>query len=583
LIVDGVQPGNEGRDYVLRRIMRRAIRHGHQLGMTQPFFHKLVQPLVDVMGEAYPELTEKQAQVERAILAEEEQFARTLDNGMAMLKDAIAKLEGNELPGELVFKLYDTYGFPVDLTNDVAREHNLSLDNEGFEVAMAEQRKRSQDAGGFELDYTQVLKLDGETTFNGYDQQQGEGRIVALLSGGEEVQELAEGAEGVIVLDQTPFYAESGGQVGDSGYLSAGSCRFEVRDTTKAGSNHLHHGVVLAGEFKQGDGVTAEIDASVRQATKLNHSATHLLHAALRSILGEHVAQKGSLVDSEKLRFDFSHFEGIAPAQLQEIENLVNQQVRANSAVETDLCDMEAAKDKGAMALFGEKYGDEVRVLTMGDGFSVELCGGTHVSRTGDIGLMRIVSESGISSGVRRIEGVTGQAALDLFASTDQQLATIAGVVKGNKTNVQDKVEQLAASNRQLEKEIEKLKGKLASGAGQDIASQAVSVGELKVLATVIEGVDSKTLRDTLDQLKNKLGKAVVVLAGVEGDKVSLVAGVTKAESATFKAGDILRQVAQDIGGKGGGRPDMAQGGGGDPAAVPAALARVESWVADKL
>ncbi|MEH6551289.1 MAG: alanine--tRNA ligase [Pseudomonadales bacterium] len=581
LITDGVMPGNEGRDYVLRRIMRRAIRHGHQLGQSGTFFHQLVGPLAKEMGEAYPELIAKQAQIEKVILAEEQQFARTLDNGMSMLNAAIGELEDKILPGELVFKLYDTYGFPVDLTNDVAREHGLGLDHEGFDAAMAKQRKRSQESGGFTVDYTQSLKLDGETQFSGYTESNGSGTITAILADGAVREQLQADDHGAIVLDSTPFYAESGGQAGDHGYLTADGLRFEVRDVTKSGNHFLHHGVVLEGTAAVGDVVTAQIDSNVRLATALNHSATHLLHAALRQVLGDHVTQKGSLVDADKLRFDFSHFEAVSSEQLQQIESMVNEKIRANTPVETDVTDMDTAKDKGAMALFGEKYGDEVRLLSMGDGFSVELCGGTHVNRTGDIGLLRIVSEGGISSGVRRIEGVTGARAMAVFDQTDKQLATIAHLVKGGKDSALAKVEQLMASHRQLEKDLDKLKAKLASGAGTDLASMAVEVNGVQVLAAQIDGADGKALRDAMDHLKNKLGRAVVVLAGVDGEKVSLVAGVTKAESGKLKAGDILGKVARQVGGKGGGRPDMAQGGGGDPALLADALATVVDWVAE--
>lgn len=583
LILDGVVPGNEGRDYVLRRILRRAIRHGNRLGVDEAFFYKLVAPLVALMGDAYPELGAGQAHVERVILNEEQQFAATLDNGMAILNAAITDLQGSEIPGDVVFKLYDTYGFPVDLTNDIARERGLALDLAGYENAMAVQRQRSRDSGQFRVDYTQTLKLEGETQFIGYGGHGGSGTVVALLRDGEAASSLAEGEAGAVVLDQTPFYAESGGQVGDSGYLDGSGVRFEVRDTTKVGAAHVHHGVVLSGTIQAGASLEASVDAEVRNATALNHSATHLLHAVLRDVLGEHVAQKGSLVDSQRLRFDFAHFEAMTAAQLQAVEDKVNALIRSNSAVEVEITDMDTARERGAMALFGEKYGDEVRVLSMGDGYSVELCGGTHVQRTGDIGLLRIVSESGISAGVRRIEAVTGAVAMARFEQAEQQLATLAGMVKGNRDTVTDKLEALLANQRKLEKQLHKLEAQLAGDAGDDLLAQAVDIDGVKVLAVSIDGADGKRLRDTMDQLKNKLGAAAIVLAGIDGDKVALVAGVTKAESARVKAGDLLKMVAQQIGGKGGGRPDMAQGGGGDPAALPAALDAVAPWVQQKL
>ncbi len=583
LIVDGVVPGNEGRDYVLRRILRRAIRHGHRLGVEEPFFYRLVAPLADEMGDAYPELREQQARVERVILKEEQQFAATLEHGMAILNEAIAQLDTDEIPGDVVFKLYDTYGFPVDLTNDIAREHKLSLDLAGYEQAMGRQRERSREGGNFRVDYSQALKLEGETEFTGYINHEGQGAVVALLRGNEQVDSLAEGEEGAIALDKTPFYGESGGQAGDSGFLTAEGLRFEVRDTSKSGAVHLHHGVLLQGSLGMGNTLTATIDDSVRSATALNHSATHLLHAALRQVLGVHVTQKGSLVDSQRLRFDFSHFEALTPEELQAVADLVNQQIRGNSVVGVEITDMDTAQQRGAMALFGEKYGDEVRLLTMGDGFSVELCGGTHVDRTGDIGLMRIVSESGISAGVRRIEAVTGVGAMARFDAAEQQLASIGAMLKTGRDNAAHKIESLLANQRKLEKELEKLQGRLASGAGTDLASAALDVDGIKVLAASLDTADGKSLRSTMDQLKNKLGAAAIILAGIDGDKVALVAGVTKTESKRVKAGELLKMVAGQIGGKGGGRPDMAQGGGGDPAAVPAALEMVAPWVAEQL
>jgi alanyl-tRNA synthetase len=583
LIADGVVPSNEGRGYVLRRIIRRAVRHGNKLGAQQAFFHKLVAPLAAEMGEAYPELVDSQARIEQTLLAEEEQFAKTLDNGLGILDAALADLDGTEIPGELVFRLYDTYGFPVDLTNDIARERDLSLDMAGYDAAMAQQRRRSQDAGAFGVDYNDVLKLDGATEFTGYDALAGAGTVTALLRDGAEVDTLAAGDEAVILLDRTPFYAESGGQVGDCGYLSAAGVRFEVRDTRKGSNHHLHHGVVLEGKIASGDQLTAQVDASVRAATALNHSATHLLHAALRKVLGEHVEQKGSLVDSQRLRFDFSHPQAVTAQELKTIETMVNEQVRANSVVDTQLMDMESAQQAGAMALFGEKYGDEVRVLTMGDGFSVELCGGTHVARTGDIGLIRVTSEAGISAGVRRLEGVTGVGALAVFDAAEENIDAICAAVKGDVSNVVDKVQGLRVSNRELEKEIAQLKQKLAASAGGDLASQATQINGAKVLAAVLDGADPKSLRDTVDQLKNKLGSAVVLLAAIDGDKIALTAGVTKDLTGQVKAGDLMREFATRLGGKGGGRPDMAQGGGSDIAGLSATLQAVPAWVQDKL
>ncbi len=583
LVVDGVMPGNEGRGYVLRRIIRRAVRHGNKLGASGPFFHRLVAPLVAQMGDAYPELASKQAQIEKALLAEEEQFAKTLDKGMAILEEALADLAGTEIPGDVVFKLYDTYGFPTDLTNDIARERSLTLDIPGYEAAMAEQRSRSQEAGAFKVDYNDILDLDGATGFTGYDGTSGQGVVIALLRDGEEVESLQAEDSGVLVLDSTPFYAESGGQVGDTGYLSAQGVKLEVTDTTKSGNHHLHHVKVLQGQVAKGDTLEASVDAGVRQRTRLNHSATHLLHAALRKVLGEHVTQKGSLVDSERLRFDFSNPEAVSPPQLAEIEAMVNAEIRANTEVQTRLMDMEAAVAAGAMALFGEKYGDEVRVLSMGGDFSVELCGGTHVSRTGDIGLMRIVSESGVASGVRRLEALTGAAALAAMDRTAASLAAVCDVVKGNPENVADKVQALRGENRELEKEIGRLKQKLATSTGGDLTSNAVEVSGVKVLAAQLDGADPRSLRDTMDQLKNKLGSGVILLSTVDGDKIALAAGVTKDLTGRVKAGDLMREFAGRLGGKGGGRPDMAQGGGSDIAALPAAMKDVPGWVESQL
>lgn len=583
LISDGVVPSNEGRGYVLRRIIRRAIRHGNQLGQKQPFFHKLAKALAEVMGDAYPELYKNQAQIERVLLQEEEQFEKTLDKGIAVLEDALGKLSGTEVPGKIVFTLYDTYGFPVDLTADIARERGLTIDQEGYEAAMAEQRARARAAGSFKVDYNAAGLDLPASEFLGYSSLAEQGKVLALVKDGKKVERLVEGDDGAVVLDRTPFYAESGGQAGDCGYLELGTNRLEVRDCQKQGVSHLHLVRVLQGAISVGDSVVAKVDASVRQATALNHSATHLMHAALRKVLGEHVTQKGSLVDSERLRFDFSHFEAVTADQLKAIETLVNDQIRANSVVATDLCDMEAAKARGAMALFGEKYGDTVRVLTMGDGFSVELCGGTHVNRTGDIGLFRITSESGVAAGVRRIEAITGAKALTLFDQVEALVDSAGRSLKANRDSLIEKLEALVAQNRKLEKDLASLKTKLATAGSGDVLTQAIDVAGIKVLALNLDGADAKSLRDTADQFKNKLGSAVVLLAAVEDGKVSLIAGVTQDITAKVKAGDLMGYVAGQIGGKGGGRPDMAQGGGTDVAALDAALASVVPWVSDRL
>ncbi|WP_250463889.1 alanine--tRNA ligase [Microbulbifer litoralis] len=587
LIADGVMPSNEGRGFVLRRIIRRAVRHGHKLGHKEIFFYKLVAALAEQMGDAYPELREKRQIIEKALRKEEEQFAKTLDKGMALLDEALDSLEGTEIPGKLVFTLHDTYGFPTDLTQDIARERGLTLDMAGYEKEMEAQRERARAAGKFKQDYTEALDLEGETEFLGYDATDARGTVLAIVKDGEQVERLEEGEEGAVVLDRTPFYAESGGQVGDSGYL-AGAGRFEVRDCTRQSGHHLHSGKVLSGAIAVGDQVEAEVSADVRQSTALNHSATHLLHAALRKVLGEHVTQKGSLVDSERLRFDFSHPEAVTAKQLHAIEALVNAQVRANTPVQVEETDIETAKKKGAMALFGEKYGDTVRVLSMGemDGgspFSIELCGGTHVQRTGDIGLLRIVGESGIASGQRRIEAVTGAHALALFDRAQQRLEHTAALLKTRPDTLADKVEQLLASNRKLEKEVAQLKTRLASGAGGDLSSRAVEVAGMKVLAASIDGADPKSLRDLADQMKNKLGSGVVLLAAPADSKVALVAAVTKDLTGRIAAGDLMRFAAAKLGGKGGGRPDMAQGGGTDIDALPGMLKDVPTWVEEQM
>lgn len=582
LIVDGVLPANEGRGYVLRRIIRRAIRHGHKLGQKQAFFHKLVGALVKEMGEAYPELTQQQAQVEKVLLAEEQQFERTLDKGLVVLESALEKLSGDEIPGEVVFTLHDTYGFPTDLTNDIARERELTLDMAGYESCMAEQRARARAAGNFKVDYSESITIDGDTDFSGYQRLLDQGRVVALYKDGAAVEQLVEGDDGIIVLSQTPFYAESGGQVGDTGYLSAGDNRFEVRDCQKNGSNHLHIGHVLNGAITVDDELEANVDAGLRQATVLNHSATHLLHAALRQVLGDHVTQKGSLVDSEKLRFDFSHFEAVTADELKKIERLINDEIRHNTVVRTEVCSMDSAKEKGAMMLFGEKYGDEVRVLSMGDGFSVELCGGTHVERTGDIGLLRIVSESGISAGVRRIEAITGHKALGWFDQLQNQLQQAALLIKANPTNLLDKLGQLVTSNKEQEKQLAALQAKMASAASGDLLTHVKDIAGVQVLTHQLDaGANAKTLREMADSLKSRLNNGVFLLAVAEADKVSLVAGVTGDLTSRYKAGDLMRTVAPLVGGKGGGRPDMAQGGGSDPAGIPDAFAATESWVAE--
>ena len=566
LIVDGVLPSNEGAGYVLRRIIRRAVRHGNKLGATGPFFNTLVAALVCEMGEAYPELAEKQAQVQRVLLKEEEQFAKTLDHGMRLLQEAIDGLDGSVIPGETVFKLYDTYGFPFDLTADVARELELSVDEDGFQQAMEAQRERARAAGKFTVDYNEAIKLEGETSFTGYEHLSGNAStIVALFKDGESVDELNAGDSGLVVLDETPFYAESGGQVGDTGTLSLESGAFSVSNCTKEGKNNLHHGTVDSGSFVVGAKVATCVDDARRQAIALNHSATHLLHEALRVVLGEHVQQKGSLNDEQRLRFDFSHFEAVSAEQLAEVEKIVNDQIRSNTDVVTEIMAIDEAKEKGAAALFGEKYDDVVRVLSMGGDFSIELCGGTHARRTGDIGLLKVTSEGGVAAGVRRIEAVTGAGALSYYAEQKQQL--------------ESKLQEQQAKSRQLEKALEQMKAKLAAAKGSDLIGSAVDVKGIKVLAAQLEGVEPKALRDTIDQLKNKLGSGVVVLATVADGKIALAAGVTKDLVSQVKAGDIIKDLTTKIGGKGGGRPDFAQGGGVDQQALPAALESVTTLV----
>ena len=583
LIVDGVLPSNEGRGYVLRRIIRRAVRHGYQLGVKEVFFYKIVAGLVKVMGEAYPELKAKQTIVEKALRDEEQQFARTLENGMTILEKAIANLKGDTLAGETVFKLYDTYGFPVDLTADVARESNIMLDMEGFEAAMQVQREQARAAGNFSA--VDKLELDGVeiTDFRGYEALEATGDVAAIYVDGEPRDALKAGESATLVLTRSPFYGESGGQVGDSGTLFADGVEFRVDDTQKQNDVMLHIGELVIGSLKLGASLGAQVAANARKAITLNHSATHLMHSALRNTLGEHVTQKGSLVDAARLRFDFSHSAPMTADELAKIEAAVNAEILANTAVAKEVMALEAAQQRGAMALFGEKYGDEVRVVSMGGKFSVEFCGGTHVERTGDIGLFKIMSESGISSGVRRIEAVTGQGALALVAREEQTLKQLCDLVKANQEDLLDRVKQINASNKALEKELDQLKAKIASSAGSDLASSAKDVAGIKLLACAVDDFDPKALRETVDQLKNKLGSAVVLLISTAGGKVSIVAGVSKDLTDRVKAGELANMVATQVGGKGGGRPDMAMAGGSDVAAVPAAVESVEEWVASKL
>ena len=583
LIVDGVMPSNEGRGYVLRRIIRRAIRHGYRLGIQDVFFYKLVAPLVEEMGEAFSELRQGQSHAERVLKKEEERFAETLGQGMKILEACVAKMHGSVIPGEIVFQLYDTYGFPVDLTADFARENNLTVDHAGFEIAMSAQRDRARSASSFSAEYSQDIKLDSETEFTGYDSLNDEVHIVALFSKGEAVDFLQMGDEGLIVLDKTPFYAESGGQVGDCGYINASGAVFEVTDTQKQGVNlFLHKGKLISGTLNIGQLCDAKVSVLDRKATELNHSATHLLHAALRQILGDHVNQKGSLVNPERLRFDFSHFESVTPDQIITIERLVNEQIRLNNIVTAEVMDKDMAIQAGAMALFGEKYGTEVRVLKMGE-FSTELCGGTHVERSGDIGCFKIISETGVAAGVRRIEAVTGANCIDWIASRDKSLSGIAALLKSAPEKAVEKVEQLLEKNRTLEKQLERLNSKLASSAGGELSAQAVNVAGVQVLAVKLEDVDTKSLRELADQLKNKLGRCAIVLAIVEGDKVSLIAVVSKDLLGQIKAGELVNHVAIQVGGKGGGKPDLAMAGGNNPSALAEALASVSVWVQAQL
>ncbi|EBS0930708.1 alanine--tRNA ligase [Salmonella enterica subsp. enterica serovar Poona] len=582
LVADGVLPSNENRGYVLRRIIRRAVRHGNMLGAKETFFYKLVGPLIEVMGSAGEELKRQQAQVEQVLKTEEEQFARTLERGLALLDEELAKLQGDTLDGETAFRLYDTYGFPVDLTADVCRERNIKVDEAGFEAAMEEQRRRAREASGFGADYNAMIRVDSASEFKGYDHLELNGKVTALFVDGKAVEAINAGQEAVVVLDQTPFYAESGGQVGDKGELKGAGFTFAVDDTQKYGQAIGHLGKLSAGALKVGDAVQADVDEARRARIRLNHSATHLMHAALRQVLGTHVAQKGSLVSDKVLRFDFSHNEAMKPSEIRQVEDLVNAQIRRNLPIETNIMDLDAAKAKGAMALFGEKYDERVRVLSMGD-FSTELCGGTHASRTGDIGLFRIISESGTAAGIRRIEAVTGEGAMATVHAQSDRLNDIAHLLKGDSQNLGDKVRAVLERTRQLEKELQQLKDQAAAQESANLSSKAVDLNGVKLLVSELAGIEPKMLRTMVDDLKNQLGSTVIVLATVVEGKVSLIAGVSKDVTDRVKAGELIGMVAQQVGGKGGGRPDMAQAGGTDAAALPAALASVQGWVSAKL
>ena len=587
LIADGVNPSNEGRGYVLRRIIRRAVRHGNKLGATGSFFHKMLQPLIEVMGQAYPELAAQQARIEAQLLKEEEQFAKTLEQGLKLLEGELAQLKGSVIPGEVVFKLYDTYGFPTDLTADIARERDLTIDEAGFEVEMAAQRQRARDAGKFAVDYNSIVKVEGETQFDGYDATTGQGQIVAIYKDGEQVDEVVEGDEALIVLNQTPFYAESGGQIGDTGLFKNETGIFEVQDTKKSGGAFVHQGIVTMGSLKAAQAVEAIVKADIREATARNHSATHLLHAALRQVLGAHVQQKGSLVASDILRFDFANDQPVSFEQLQEIERLVNAEVIANTAVSTELLDIEAAKAKGAMMLFGEKYGDEVRVLSMGSiiedkNFSIELCGGIHVKRTGDIGLFKIISEGGVAAGVRRIEAITGSKAVEAVQKTERDINSINALLKAQKDQTLEKVNTLVDTASSLQKQIEQLNQKLAHFQAAELLSQVQELAGRTTLITTVQNMDAKSLRNLHDGVKSKLDQAVIVLAGVEGDKVSLIASVAPDFTATIKAGDIIKHLATELGGKGGGKPDLAQGGAPLNENFATVMAGLTAWLAAK-
>lgn len=582
LIADGVIPSNENRGYVLRRIIRRAIRHGNMLGAQDTFFYKLVAPLIEVMGPAATELKEQQAMVEQLLKTEEEQFARTLERGLALLDEELAALKGDTLDGEIAFRLYDTFGFPLDLTADVCRERNLKVDEAGFEKAMDVQRRRARESSGFSADYNSMVRVDGVTQFSGYEHLQRHSKVVALFVDGQPVNDIQAGVNAIVVLDDTPFYGESGGQVGDKGILKTTTGVFSVSDTQKYGKAIGHQGALSAGKLSIGDSVEAEVDVARRDRIRLNHSATHLLHAALRQVLGKHVAQKGSLVNDNYLRFDFSHFEAMKSEEIRQVEDLVNAQIRRNLPIQTTIMDLDEAKEKGAMALFGEKYEDSVRVLSMGD-FSTELCGGTHASRTGDIGLFRIQSESGTAAGVRRIEGITGENAINALHQQSDLLQDVAHLVKGDVNSITDKIRSLIERSRTLEKELQQVKGQQAAQESASLSSQAKEVKGVKLLVRQLDNVEPKMLRTMVDDLKNQLGSVIIVLATIADDKVSLIAGVTKDLTDRVKAGELIASVAQQVGGKGGGRPDMAQAGGSDVQALPAALATVEAWVEAKL
>lgn len=587
LIADGVNPSNEGRGYVLRRIIRRAVRHGNKMGATGTFFYKMLQPLIDVMGEAYPELIERRQVIENALIREEELFAKTLEQGLKLLESELANLKGKIIPGETVFKLYDTYGFPTDLTADIARERELEIDEAGFEVEMAAQRQRAREAGKFAVDYNSIVKVDSETQFDGYDATQGQGQIVAIYKDGVQVDEVVEGDEALIVLNQTPFYAESGGQIGDTGIFKNETGIFEVQDTKKSGNAFVHQGIVTVGSLKATQSVEAIVKADIRDATARNHSATHLLHAALRQILGEHVQQKGSLVASDLLRFDFANDQPVSFEQLQQVEHLVNLEIIANTAVSTELLGIEAAKDKGAMMLFGEKYGDEVRVLSMGSlkdekNFSIELCGGIHVKRTGDIGLFKITSEGGVAAGVRRIEAVTGTKALEVVQKVDADILHINDLLKAQKDQTVEKVEAAVENAHQLQKQIEQLNQKLANFQASDLINQVTEIAGRQTLIATVQGQDAKSVRHLHDSVKSKLENAVIVLAGVEGDKVSLIASVAKDFTANLKAGDIIKHLATELGGKGGGKPDLAQGGAPLNEKFEQVMTDLTAWLAQK-
>ena len=578
MITDGVQPSNEGRGYVLRRIIRRAIRHGHQLGLKDAFFYKLVGPLVEEMGDAFPEIAKAQSNVERTLKQEEARFADTLDKGLRILDQVIANMADKEIPGETVFLLYDTYGFPIDLTADIARERHLTIDIAGFEREMEAQRSRARSASQFSGGLSKQTTIDSETKFCGYEQIQNSSKISHILIDNDHVDQLHAGQQGIVVLEQSAFYAESGGQAGDIGQITTDNASFNVTDTHKQGKAFAHIGQLENGNLHIGDDVTAHIDESNRIATSLNHSATHLLHAALQKLLGNHVTQKGSLVNAERLRFDFSHSEPVNQQQLHSIERLVNQQIRINHNVNTDVMNIDQAKASGAMALFGEKYDAKVRVLSMGE-FSTELCGGTHVNRTGDIGIIKIISEVGIASGIRRIEAVTGERALDVIESNQEKLLSIASLLKTEPDSVKEKIELLVQKARQFEKELDKFKRKLASSAGSNLVNSAQNISGINVIAALLEGVDGKSLRDTVDELKNKLAPAAIILSTIEGNKITLIAGVTKDITDKIRAGDLVSHVALQVGGKGGGRPDMAQGGGTQPDKLGGALDSVTGWI----